>query len=338
MLVLLGNSPSSGSTLLSELLDSTPLSMSGEELGLFASKKFYTKYKEAESESSLSKSVYVARNGLFNNGLSSYGLTREEVSYMLRSSSSSEDFVEQFHMHYKEFRNKDADIWFEKTPQNLTCISEFLEMFPDSFFIHIVRNPLHVYKSLLKRGYPDFVALSTWLIDVASFYKYRSHERVISLQYEDLLERPYVIVSELLDKVGGAKLAPDELEKCHQENTYREKYTIKIDSWSKSSHGKVNKENRNKSIDKETLDGFSAFRQLVVSEAYAEKFGIESCSYIDLVNFFGYEDLLELEVKKSLHKSLRDYKYLASKFWHDFKNDDCRIVDFLTYMSPAKVL
>ena len=338
MLVLLGNSPSSGSTLLSELLDSTPLSMSGEELGLFANKKFYLEHTTAESESSFSKSVYVSRNGLFNKGLSSYGLTRRDVSVMLSKANSPKNFVELFHQHFKEFRNKEADIWFEKTPQNLTCISEFLEMFPDSFFIHIVRNPLHVYSSLIKRGYPEYIALCTWLIDVASFFRYRNHNRVLCIKYEDLLEKPYDIVSDVLRIVSGSNLVAEDIERCHQQNTYRERYTIKIDSWSASSSGKVNKDVNKKEIDRKTLSSFSTFKNLSISKNYAEKFGIERVSYAELVKFFGYDELLDLDSAKQNKKSLRDYKYLASKYWHDMKNGDCKLHDLLTYMSPVEVL
>lgn len=334
MLVLVGNSPSSGSTLLSELLDSTRVSISGEELGLFASKKFYCDLKNSVSELSTSKSIYVSRNGLFKKGLASYGTSENDLKSLSIKASDQAGFVEEFVELFSKFRGKRCDIVFEKTPQNLTCIGEFLDCFKSSYFIHIVRNPLHVYASLLNRGFPPYIALSTWLIDVASFYKYKDHERVISLKYENLVADPFGIVKDVISKIISVDLSKEEIEADYKENTYRKKYTLKIKSWGQQEHGKIQSSNK-KSLPKELSESFNASTGMEVTEAYAFKFGIAKCTYQELMEYFGYTNSIDISDSRRIKKSARDLKILSSKFYHDWRGGDAKLSELGLYLNPT---
>ncbi|MCG9723783.1 sulfotransferase family protein [Vibrio brasiliensis] len=337
MLVLIGNSPSSGSTLLSELLDSTPISLSGEELGLFACEKFYNDFDNSIHYTSSCKSLYISRIGLFSKGLQSYGLTAKKIKEIADEYSDPKDFVAYFLSWYKEFRGRDADVIFEKTPQNLSCIGEFLDTFPDCYFIHIVRNPVNVFLSLLKRGFPPYIAAYTWLLDVANFYKYREHKRVINITYEDLTNNPYESVSEILKKVTNKDISPDEIEKMYKGNTFRAEHTLKIDSWSNKKFGSISN-NHNKSLSKEQKQMFCGALNGKISDKYAKKFGVPPVSYLDMINYFGYGSILnDFEAASSLPKSAKDYKRLLSRFYHDFKTGDANIKDVNIYLNPIKV-
>ncbi len=334
MLILVGNSPSSGSTLLSELLDSTELSMSGEELGLFANKRFYDDFRSSASQTSVSKSVYVSRNALFSKGLDSYNLNQSKIIKLLEESISPQDFSVKLINHYKAFRGRKAGVLFEKTPQNLTCIGEFLSLFESSYFIHIVRNPVNVYASLLKRGFPNYIALITWLVDVASFYKYRDHDRVISIKYEDLVAEPYRCVKSIISKVLNVELSEKEIEKQYKNNTYRQEHTLKIKSWSNQTFGKISNSN-NKAVPDDIYSSFSAAQELVINKKYAEMFDLEACSYMEMIKYFGYEDAMKFTDSAVVDRQLADYKRLLSKFYYDLKQREAKLTDLSTYLNPV---
>jgi len=336
MLVLIGNSPSSGSTLLSELLDSTPISLSGEELGLFACNKFYGDFNNSVQSTSSCKSLYISRIGLFSKGLPSYGLTSEQVKEMSNDHLNATDFVDSFLSKYKEFRGRDADVIFEKTPQNLSCIGEFLESFEDSYFIHIVRNPVNVFLSLLKRGFPPYVAVYTWLLDVATFYKYRNHERVINISYEELTNNPYGLVSEILRKITGKVISPVEIEAMYKGNTFRAEHTLKIDSWSNQEFGSISN-NHNKKLTQEQKRIFCNALNGRISDSYANKSGIPVVTYVEMIKYFGYSSILdEMKGGTSLSKSPRDYKQLLSRFYHDYKASDATLKELCSYLNPIE--
>ncbi|NOH65222.1 sulfotransferase family protein [Vibrio rotiferianus] len=338
MLVLIGNSPSSGSTLLSELLDSTPISLSGEELGLFASNKFYNDFNNSIHYTSSCKSLYMSRIGLFSKGLPSYGLTTKQLKEVASEFHDAEDFVDHFLSRYKEFRGRDADVIFEKTPQNLSCIGDFLDLFQESYFIHIVRNPVNVFLSLLKRDFPPYIAVHTWLLDVATFYKYREHERVINISYESLTSNPYESVSKILEKITGKVISPSEIEMMYKGNTFRAKHTLKIDSWSNKKFGMIANDH-NKELSKEQKEMFCGALRGRISDAYANKFDIPAVSYVDMINHFGYTSLLkEFKATSGSPKSTKDHKKLLSRFYHDLKAGDAKMNELNIYLNPIEVL
>ena len=210
MFVLVGNSQSSGSSFLADLLDSTPYSCCGEELGVFSGKRLYdfSRFKANILQRSIASSVYALSNGLITKDLHSYGFNIETFAALCRESEDILDFTERFADYVTALRGKPGNaLVFEKTPQNISCIGEFLDAFKDSYFVYVVRNPLFVYASLLRRNFPPYIALSTWLIDVARYARYKDHERVIPIRYEDLVEDPYAVVRLLLMKLASVDLS-----------------------------------------------------------------------------------------------------------------------------------
>ena len=65
---------------------------------------------------------------------------REELCKLIES------FVDDLFMHKTKKENK--SMWCEKTPSNVLHIDSLYEMFPDSHFIHIKRDPRGVIQSM----------------------------------------------------------------------------------------------------------------------------------------------------------------------------------------------
>ncbi|MCK4882859.1 MAG: hypothetical protein KAR31_11720 [Candidatus Omnitrophica bacterium] len=90
MLCIIGNSPSSGSTLLADLLDSTNVSACGNELNLFSNKNIYnfTEFKKNIRRSSATFSVGRIRNTINVHRLYGYGLNEKEFVEFIKSSEN----------------------------------------------------------------------------------------------------------------------------------------------------------------------------------------------------------------------------------------------------------
>lgn len=150
-MIAMGNSPSSGSTFLADLLDSTPVSAVGPELNLFGLRQLYNFHNfKGSAFKDRSMSLYKKRTLLYMNHLKKYGLDLEYFKEMVEQAESVEEFLYNFKVYYLSLRGKSENaILFEKSPLNSNGLDEYLNVF-EKPFIHIVRDPLHVYLSLKK--------------------------------------------------------------------------------------------------------------------------------------------------------------------------------------------
>lgn len=294
-LVLVGNAPSSGSTFLSDLLDCTPVSASGPELNLFSNRRIYDypRYREHPRRCGVSPSVHTARICIFRDALPAYGLDIRSYERLVIASADFPSFVQAFCERYLALRGKRPDgTVFEKTPQNVNVIGPFLEAYPQGWFIHLVRNPAHVYASLLKRGFPPWIALVTWLVDVAQYLPFRDHPRVISLRYEDLVRAPYREVARVLQRTcPEVAVVEDEFMRVFRDNPYTRLFSGRVGTWSVQRSGVVMDANR-KPLAKEVLAGLAASLDFVIRPAYANAYGIPVVGMRTAIRAMGYEEAL----------------------------------------------
>jgi hypothetical protein len=295
MICIIGNAPSAGSTFLADLLDSTPDSVCGPELNLFSNRKLYdfARYRRNVGVTSPSGSIHRLRIGLNFDRLYSYGHDRATYTRMVRDSADLNEFVERFGCYYKALRGKNQRaLLFEKTPENINAIGEFLEALPDGHFIHITRDPLHIYPSLLKRGFAPYVSLLTWLLDVAMVHPYRDHERVILVKYEELVQRPFELTSELLRRITGTAPTPDAIEAAYMNNEYRKIHSKKIATWSVREYGTVRDANR-KELPDQVLRDTLRLLHARVRPRYAARFRMAPLSFREAVDSYGYAGALQ---------------------------------------------
>jgi len=343
MFCLIGNAPSSGSTLLADLLDSTPISACGPELEFFCNKNLYD-FSKFKQKPTISNIANLKSTGIYPQyqRLNSYGIKKDLLFNMINSSTDLNDFIDTFSNHFLDFRNKNKDgIVFEKTPQNINCIQEFLNQ-TNGYFIYITRNPIYVFNSLINRGWGSYIALGTWLITTAQYISYHNHPRVILVKYEELVKSPFKIVNSIIKKTSGIELSIDTIEKTFSENVYRKQYSTSIKSWGVNNEkGKVKNANEKK-ISNDRLEQFSLAYNMSINSSYSNHYSIPACSYNDLINQLGYtKECHEMTSKitklDKLQKSNWDQKKLFSKWLREFIGGHSKMNDFSIFKNPLQI-
>ena len=319
---LIGNPPSSGSTLLCNLLDSTRLVVCGPELELFCNKSLYSnppslfKFGKESFFTLQSTGIYFQEKHL-----SQYGLTENSFRAILKNATNLNDFSEKIRLQFLHFRGRDSqNIWIEKTPQNLNCIGEFLEQFPKSHFITIFRNPLYVYNSLIKRNRGgNFGALTTWLFYAAKLYPYIDHPRVILLKYEDLINAPEHELENLLYTLLRKKVDLSQIENQLAQNEYRKSSSNSIASWQAVNQSKIINANEKK-ISEGILCQVKTLMEYKITKAYAEKFDLAEISFTDALKKLDYYDDVQSQIEcdseaKKIFKTSKDHRKLLIKYF-----------------------
>ena len=339
MLVLVGNSPSSGSTFLADLLDSTPFTVCGNELNLFSNRLLYDFHKFKRNPYKTSNSPQIAVTGLFPRykWFNTYGFNENDWLNWIDKSNTVQEFATFFSQHCLFYRNKDNDgVVFEKTPENLNAIDLFLKAFPESHFLSIVRNPLYVYSSMRKRGFGNYVASLTWLVDCAKLLQYKNHPRVTFLKYEELVLNPFEIIEETLKSIVKKDISAKKIEQQYNMNNYRKENTKKIQSWSINTYGTVSNANKRKILEEEIMM-FAPALSYRINPLYAKIFNIVEIDFKKALQEFGYYEEINDKIpnaKNKLLKETKDYKKLMAK-WYRFKKDERRKGSIKTFLNPC---
>jgi len=170
--LIVGCSSSSGSTLLSDLLDSTPHSACGQELEIFSNRKLTNGSKNLLVDDSIG--ALQKRTRIRKNRLHGYGVNENELTKKIRETDTFLDFINWFAEYYLALRGKKKPwLFVEKTPVNVYNIKKILEMDNETIFLFMVRDPIFSCTSMIKRGFSWYRACSTWLLSVACYYTYR---------------------------------------------------------------------------------------------------------------------------------------------------------------------
>jgi tetratricopeptide (TPR) repeat protein len=220
----IGCSPSSGSTLLADLLDSSPGVACGPELYVFCYPSAYTVAFPFEQhvESILrSPGCYQMNRPFFSPRVDEVGMTPAERKSMIEEGGSLRPFVEDLQSRYGRFREKKLELFAEKTPMNVNCLPSFCNRFAeDGFFVHLVRDGRTVVSSLMRRGWTLYEAAYTWMAQVYHGSRARQFENAQEIRYEDLLERRFEMVSDLVSHLGHP-VSPEDVQSGFENNTYR---------------------------------------------------------------------------------------------------------------------
>ena len=333
LIIAIGNAPSSGSTLLADLLDSLPDAVCGPELQLFSVRRHYTAFADIRAHgfgADLTPACcapYSVR--LLQEVLPDYGLDGAGVAGLLQAADDFPGFCRLLFAHYARHRGKHARLFFDKTPENIHCADVFLDTFPDACFLHIVRAPLPVYRSLRRRGFPPYQAACSWLIDVAAAWALRDHPRFYSLRYEDLVRDPDATIGAFLERIGHAPpIRP--LKELYADNAYR-RGIRRVPSWEVSTYGEI--------IARATEAGGEGsipapLLGLRVAPAYADHFGLPRVSLSELAAYYGY-DGFDARPPRPAHRDMRSLLVLARKWGKDFIHGLNRFSDLPVYLRPG---
>lgn len=342
MIALVGNAPSSGSTLLADLLDSTPITACGPELGLFSSEHFYSAENISRIlfRSSRIPDVYVRRTGLFKTALPHYGLTTRSIKQISQRRGPTK-FATTFAKNYLAYRERDVSgLVFEKSPVNCGVIGLFLNTFKSNYFIFMVRNPLSVLESLHRRGFDRNIALMTWLLSAASFYPFKNHPRAMCIKYEDLIQAPYLTAQQIIKKATGQSIPTELIKTLYKTNSYRSASVQRVPTWRSKNSNKIEILQPDR-INSTSLKFISTFLEAKVNKKYADLFYLPDITFRQALDEFGYTNsLLNILPNNSTKQNPLEFpsntKFTLLKKWaRDLLVGDSRGCDRYAYMQPV---
>jgi len=147
------------------------------------------------------------------------GFSDEEFSALFESARSRKELSDLYGQAFLKKQNNSNGRWFDKTPQNIYGLLLMVSLYPESPFVHIVRNPLNVVASLeigkvMKIGTKG--AINYWMESMAIIdaFKKALPNRLHELRYEDVLENTDKELAKLmafLDEDAQALVLPDKM-------------------------------------------------------------------------------------------------------------------------------
>lgn len=205
--IFIGGCGSSGTTLLRKMLGMHPNIAAGPELSVFDRpalyemdmNTFYTLWRSEDFEPFEDRVIVPIR---INPGNKSYFAWQREYYHPKDEWEKFFDLAksppEFFDMALSEWARKEGkQRWCEKTPNNIFCIKEILDTFPDAVFIEVIRDGRDACLSLIERRkmHPRD-AIIRWLASINAgkairnieYKKYFKCHDIVS--YEDLVKTP----------------------------------------------------------------------------------------------------------------------------------------------------
>jgi hypothetical protein len=201
----MGGSSGSGTSLLSVILDTHPEIACGPELSVFNKRRLYGGFTQVRPvlrrwlERGLSTDGFTEYRPFFFKRLA-YGLPDDVLTQLADRATSLRDFCDRFFTAYLAARGK--RVWAEKTPSNVYCIRQFLELYPGGVFVHVVRDGRDVMCSLMGRYASSYRSASTWLYNVAAGLACRDLPGYYEVRYEDLVTDPRRTARALCQRIG----------------------------------------------------------------------------------------------------------------------------------------
>lgn len=198
--IFIGGAGSSGSTLLSILLDNHPDIFCGPELSLFNKAELYKDFKSVQKNFSAWMQYGLKTEGYFRyynfvRKLDRYTIKPDEMLQWLEDASSLREFINCFVAETLERNN--AKIFAEKTPSNGYCFPQLAKVYPEAKFIHLVRDGRDVVCSLHSRGFSWFQATSMWLYNTLAAEQLRLYENYYLFSYDKLVTQPEMELQKL---------------------------------------------------------------------------------------------------------------------------------------------
>ena len=205
MIMLIGGSSSTGSSLLNQLLGRHPRMTISEESSLFARPQLITewsKYKDRIIRSSplrpLKSYGWHRENGV-TIPYNSWQINRDRLGDMIQKHSRFSQFVKELKQDI--LTNQDTNVWAEKTPADALAMDLVSKLRGDTFLVSMLRHPLEAVASMVFRGYHPIYACCIYLLNTAFALSTDSNRKSI-VKYEDLVDNYELVIEELLSNVG----------------------------------------------------------------------------------------------------------------------------------------
>ncbi len=261
--IVLGNAPSTGSSLLSVLLQRHP-SIAGrgeiailDKPGLYEeSPASFRKHIGRWLESGYPELYFGGGADLFVQ-LEQYPWTREALREFCLSCGSFPEMVRGFFSHNCRVWGRPR--WLEKTPPNIYCFAQIRDLFPGTRFIQIVRDARDSMVSYYRRTGDPFLTVGQWYYAMLAGLQYADWEDFLVVRYEDLVENPERTLRQVCGFLGEPYT--DSLLEVESPSV------DKLPSWRSHQQGSVTNTSVGQYVDALTDDVKSMFAQLRLSEA-----------------------------------------------------------------------
>lgn len=330
--ILIGSCPSSGSTLLSVMLDAHPDILCGPELSLFSHPIFWTG-RGVDWQNTLLKRMGIGHDVhssverllsdgfcpyaslVFGNNLPWYNLTEDKLKNIIQNSTSAHQLIK--HLYLSSLRSHSKRVWAEKSPPNLYSFKAFLEYYPKGRVIYIVRDGRDVVSSLQRRNFGFKRALAIWLVETAICELYYEHPRVLRIRYEDLILKTKETVEILLNFLELPIGMENILNYRQFSSRVSSDVTINVSSWQSNPSQAIS--NRSIGIwrDDLTLEQLTTFASAYIVHApigYPQLIGQTASGMLKRLGYepiesgeTGIEELLQFIDKEKLFLSGNDY-------------------------------
>jgi len=217
MIILIGGSPGSGTTILFVRLAMHKWAIGVNESGVFGHPDIYCcfdrfslnyinmiksgTFKEMDEGERLRKglSPHLLAN---SSRLEAHGLGINDVISLLQASKSSKHYLMNFLMSFFATSQPSARVLVEKTPSNIYALPDFLDGAPGRYGIAVVRDPIDLVSSLTNRGLPLFRAMAMWVVEAALALLIRDKLGGFVVRYEDFVRDPIETEKSLLATIG----------------------------------------------------------------------------------------------------------------------------------------
>jgi len=318
-MVVVGGAPSSGTTLLADLLDSIPGFICPPELYVFCFKealRFDDAFRRvALSEQALcAPACYASHHPWLNRKY--FDLLKINIAQIQTWIEQSEDlsvFYKTLIGHVGKRQSRDAQVACEKTPININLAAEFCERFPDALFVHLVRSGPDVVKSLTRRGFTFHESAIVWLYQVQAGRRARRFSNYLELKYEDIVREPFAVAERLAERMGVTGDA-EEIAARFACNPFRAELPRPTTWHAAVSNGKIIAPPPAELTDQER--GYLASAKLRVRRAQT---GDDAIGFNELMEALGYPPLAEhpydrqpfLENYLRYSKNLSDQSHLS---------------------------
>ena len=287
--ILIGGSPSTGSSALVHILNRHPALLAGPETYLFMHPGLYTDWERHKTYLlKTSKFGGLKSRGWFKmNGADLlqpfYGQSTTSLLHLIAEADTFSHFAGAYFQ--SALQKAGARIWVEKSPSNALCFDHFLHIFPEGKVVHTTRDPYDAIASLVARGLSPFSATAFYLINTAFAIKKAEDSRYHLLKYEEWVASPEKVLKPLLQSLGlkwrADLIRPEAGEEVRMEGwLHNEKAAL-----STRSIGRFYQ-----LTDEQQRHITCAVRQMRINPRYRKVYGLEVGSIQDLCAALGYPE------------------------------------------------
>lgn len=292
----MGGSPSTGSSLLVNILNRHPQIFAGSETYFFLHKKLETDWQKYKGRllntgkiKGLKSPAWFQFNGVLLEN-KDYGWSPSELEKLITQSTTYQHFIHDFFARPLERDNK--SIWIEKSPANSFNFKYFAEKYPDSKVIQVIRNPYDTAASLFKRGNDAWFSAGRCLFANARALSAAHLPNYHVVSYENLVENPQAEVDKIL-----AFLDVPNIGNLLEPTAAETKKVVQMPGWQHNEHGKIGK------------SGVGRFQKLKEEEKRLIRAAFSA--------FY-------LEEKYALHPELRRAEQIFSALGYDYFPENAR--------------